>query len=276
MGRPTTAEAPLRARPRDRHPGSLLGRRRLAVGEERPRPLARGRYARHARRHRLLGRAARHVRLRCTRISSGCARPETERIFKVGDDKLTLFGRESIGSWFEQALVARRQTALLLRRRSHGRFRPADERQFAGLTGYYGRYNFHYLTVTAHSDGKRELLMMSSLASHPDGRLTYPGRPGAAAAGRSSAAQDRNPRVRSCSSSTPRPRAPAATGSPSGGTPRRASLLSDECGGHAEHGSFTGALVGMAASGSERHGREEAVFTDFVYRPVTAIRATGY
>jgi len=46
-----------------------------------------------------------------------------------------------------------------------------------------------------------------------------------------------------------------------------ASILSDECGGHAEHGSFTGAFVGMAASdlnGTALH----ADFSDFVYRPV--------
>ncbi len=48
-------------------------------------------------------------------------------------------------------------------------FSPTDERQFAGLTAYYYRYNFLYLTVTAHSDGKRELLIMCSVASQPFG-----------------------------------------------------------------------------------------------------------
>ncbi len=32
------------------------------------------------------------------------------------------------------------------------------------------------------------------------------------------------------------------------GGPLDASLLSDECGGHAEHGSFTGAFVAIAAN----------------------------
>lgn len=36
--------------------------------------------------------------------------PEPERIFAVKDARLHLTGREAIGSWFEQALVARRQT----------------------------------------------------------------------------------------------------------------------------------------------------------------------
>ena len=46
-----------------------------------------------------------------------------------------------------------------------------------------------------------------------------------------------------------------------------ASILSDECGGHAEHGSFTGAFVGMAAS--DLNGTAlPAAFTEFIYRPV--------
>ncbi|RYE74204.1 MAG: hypothetical protein EOO74_11885 [Myxococcales bacterium] len=92
--------------------------------------------------------------------------PETECIFRVGDGALTLIGREAIGSWFEQALVARRQTHFSYDAEVTVDFAPVDERQFAGLTGYYSRYNFHYLTVTAHSDGQRELLIMSSMASH--------------------------------------------------------------------------------------------------------------
>lgn len=46
-----------------------------------------------------------------------------------------------------------------------------------------------------------------------------------------------------------------------------ASLLSDECGGHQEHGSFTGAFVGMACS--DLNGTAaEATFDYFLYRPV--------
>ena len=45
-----------------------------------------------------------------------------------------------------------------------------------------------------------------------------------------------------------------------------ASILSDECGGHQAHGSFTGAFVGVAASdlnGTALH----ADFDYFIYRP---------
>jgi beta-xylosidase len=46
-----------------------------------------------------------------------------------------------------------------------------------------------------------------------------------------------------------------------------ASILSDECGGHQAHGSFTGAFVGVAAS--DINGTERvATFEYFVYRPV--------
>jgi xylan 1,4-beta-xylosidase len=46
-----------------------------------------------------------------------------------------------------------------------------------------------------------------------------------------------------------------------------ASMISDECGGHAEHGSFTGGFVGVACS--DLNGTAlNADFTGFVYRPV--------
>jgi xylan 1,4-beta-xylosidase len=46
-----------------------------------------------------------------------------------------------------------------------------------------------------------------------------------------------------------------------------ASIVSDECGGHQLHGSFTGAFVGVAAS--DLNGTAaEASFDYFVYKPV--------
>ncbi|HWA18685.1 MAG TPA: glycoside hydrolase family 43 protein [Devosia sp.] len=188
--------------------------------------------------------------------------PEPERIFTTSSNRLRLIGRESIGSWFEQALVARRQTHFSYDAEVTLDFAPTDERQFAGLTAYYGRYNFHYLTVTAHSDGKRELLIMSSAASHPDGNLGL-----------------RVPPVSIPNEGSVRLkleiRQPAlqffyALGQGPWqkiGPVLDASTLSDERGPHGEHGNFTGAFVGMAASdlnGTALH----ADFSDFVYRPV--------
>jgi xylan 1,4-beta-xylosidase len=48
-----------------------------------------------------------------------------------------------------------------------------------------------------------------------------------------------------------------------------ASVLSDECGGHHQHGSFTGCFVGVACSDLNGSAKE-ATFDYFVYRPVEA------
>lgn len=189
--------------------------------------------------------------------------PETERIFSLtaAPGKLRLYGRESIGSWFEQALVARRQTHFSYDAEVTLDFSPVDERQFAGLTGYYARYNFHYLTVTAHSDGKRELLIMSSEASHPDGRLVFRGPEPIPNDGPVRLAMSvRGARLQFFY-------ALGGAALKAVGPVLDASLLSDECGGHAEHGSFTGAFVGVAASDLNGTARP-ADFSNFIYRPM--------
>ncbi|KAI1770348.1 glycoside hydrolase family 43 protein [Hypoxylon cercidicola] len=188
--------------------------------------------------------------------------PEKDRIFATQDGKLTLFGRETIGSWFEQALVARRQTHFSYDAETVVNFSPTDERQFAGLTAYYCRYNFFYLTVTAHSDGKRELLIMTSEASWPDGKINMPlaepvqipneGKVKLALTIRGRQLQffyglegEELKKI---------------------GPVYDASILSDECGGHQAHGSFTGAFVGMACS--DINGTAlSASFDYFIYRP---------
>ncbi len=187
--------------------------------------------------------------------------PEPERIFEIRDEKLRLYGRESIGSWFEQALVARRQTHFSYDAETVIDFSPADERQFAGLTAYYSRYNFFYLTVTAHSDGQRELLILSSEVSWPDGNLSFPAEPVKIPnEGKVKLALEvRGPALQFFY---------ALEGEPLQkiGPVLDASILSDECGGHQAHGSFTGAFVGVAASdlnGTALH----ADFDSFTYRP---------
>lgn len=102
--------------------------------------------------------------------------PEPERLFSLTENPghLRLFGRESIGSWNEQALIARRQTHFNYRAETELAFSPTDERHMAGLTAYYGRHALYYLSVTAHSDGQRELLIMNAAADNPTGRLSYP------------------------------------------------------------------------------------------------------
>ncbi|KAK3323129.1 glycoside hydrolase family 43 protein [Cercophora scortea] len=192
--------------------------------------------------------------------------PEPERIFKTSPEKgtLTLIGREAIGSWFEQALVARRQTHFSYDAETVISFSPSDERQFAGLTAYYCRFNFFYLTVTAHSDGQRELSIMTSEASWPLGNLGPFGAP---------VMIPNEGKVRLAV--TVRGKALQFWYGLGGeeaelkeiGPVFDASIVSDECGGHQLHGSFTGAFVGVAAS--DLNGTAaEAEFDYFVYKPV--------
>jgi xylan 1,4-beta-xylosidase len=195
--------------------------------------------------------------------------PETERIFETSADgggKLTLIGRESIGSWFEQALVARRQTHFSYEAETVIDFAPTDERQFAGLVAYYCRYNFFYLTVTADSEGNRELLILSSEVSWPDGNLAEPflepvalPREGKVKLGLTI----RGSRLRFSYALE----GENAADMKEVGPPMDASILSDECGGHQAHGSFTGAFVGVACS--DLNGMAaKAHFDYFTYRPI--------
>ncbi|KAG0652824.1 Xylan 1 [Hyphodiscus hymeniophilus] len=189
--------------------------------------------------------------------------PEPERIFSIENKELTLIGRESIGSWFEQALVARRQTHFSFDAETVIDYSPTDERQFAGLVAYYSRFNFFYLTVTADSDGQREILIMSSEASWPNGSMKLP----LADAFRI----PREGKVRLALTIRGRELqflyALEAEELKKVGPIYDASILSDECGGHQEHGSFTGAFVGMACS--DLNGTAlPARFGYFQYRPV--------
>ena len=190
--------------------------------------------------------------------------PEPERIFSTEGGKLTLYGRESIGSWFEQALVARRQTHFSYDAETTIEFSPEDERQFAGLTAYYSRYNFFYLTVTAHSDGQRELLLMSSEMSYPEGKLTTPIQPPVQIPNEGKvklAVEVRAGKTLQFSYAVVGDELKKI------GPVYNASIISDECGGHQAHGSFTGAFVGVAAS--DINGlAAKAVFDYFTYRPM--------
>lgn len=190
--------------------------------------------------------------------------PEPDRIFSLdaNPDALRLYGRESIGSWFEQALVARRQQHFNFMAETELAFSPEDERQMAGLLLYYGRYNFHYLAVTAHADGQRELLNMSSMASFPNGKLTFPGEP-------VQIPNEGRVRLRMLVKNSVLQYSYALQGENDFtpvGPDLDASLISDECGGHAEHGSFTGSFVGMGAHDLNGSGHE-ADFYYLTYEP---------
>jgi xylan 1,4-beta-xylosidase len=76
---------------------------------------------------------------------------------------LRLFGRESIGSLFRQALVARRQQAHCYTATTRMDARPRHFQQMAGLVCYYNSVKLHYLHVTANETIGRYLRVLSCL-----------------------------------------------------------------------------------------------------------------
>lgn len=79
---------------------------------------------------------------------------------------LRVFGRESIGSLYRQALVARRQQSHCYSARTVMEFSPAHYQQMAGLVCYYGANKFHYLYLSHDDDIGTHLRVMSAI---PDG-----------------------------------------------------------------------------------------------------------
>jgi xylan 1,4-beta-xylosidase len=82
---------------------------------------------------------------------------------------LRLFGRETIGSLFRQALVARRQQAHCFSARTLVEFEPEHFQQSAGLVCYYGGTKFHYLHVTHDDAAGKHLRVMSALPDSVQG-----------------------------------------------------------------------------------------------------------
>lgn len=80
---------------------------------------------------------------------------------------LRLFGRESIGSLFRQALVARRQQALCFSASTVVEFEPEHFQQMAGLVCYYNGFKFHYLFISADEKAGKYLRVMSALPDQP-------------------------------------------------------------------------------------------------------------
>ena len=169
--------------------------------------------------------------------------PVAERIFSLSaaPGYLRLFGRESIGSWFEQALVARRQEEFSFRAETEVLFRPESFQQAAGLTHYYNRHKFHFAAVTFDPKRGRVLRIMSCLGDWPDGRLTFMpdepvALPGDGPVQLAADVDGARLQFHWRAGGDWAPLGPALD----------ASLISDEAG-RGEHGSFTGAFIGMAA-----------------------------
>ena len=187
--------------------------------------------------------------------------PEPERLFSFTENpgRLTLFGRESIGSWFEQALVARRRTEFCCDFETSMEFEPEDFQQMAGLVVYYSRQMFHYLCVSQDDDGVKRLMIQSTLKGWPDCPLTFPVGEGEEVP-RGEVLhlgvniQDDNLQFRARWGDSEWMLFGPVLGS---------FEISDE-GGRGEHGNFTGTFIGMAAQDLTGQARQ-ATFTSAQY-----------
>jgi xylan 1,4-beta-xylosidase len=182
--------------------------------------------------------------------------PYSERLFTMTGHSLRLTGRESIGSWFEQSLVARRQEHHAYQATTTLLADPPNWQRAAGLTTYYNRTKFHAALVTLEGD-KRVVQIVSCLGDWPGEGLTFHATHAA-------------------------PDGPLTLGVQVNGAHQQftlngvaigpvldASLISDE-GGRGEHASFTGAFVGMIAYDLTGQGWQ-ADFTTFDYFPQAAV-----
>ncbi|MEL6125140.1 MAG: glycoside hydrolase family 43 protein [Pseudomonadota bacterium] len=183
--------------------------------------------------------------------------PLPERLFRCEPGALVLTGRESLGSWFEQALVARRQEHLRYDAATCVHFEPETYQQAAGLATYYNRHKFHALALSCGGAG-RVLTILSCPGDWPEGALTV---------GEEVPVPDGPIHMRVTTRDAEQQFAWSVDGQTWSdiGDPLNAALLSDE-GGRGEHASFTGNFVGMFAFDTSGLAKE-ARFTRFDYIP---------
>jgi len=79
---------------------------------------------------------------------------------------LRLYGRETIGSLFKQALVARRLQSHHASVATVVEFEPEHFQQMAGLVCYYNASKFHYLYLSHDAGLGKHLRVMSALPDH--------------------------------------------------------------------------------------------------------------
>ena len=98
--------------------------------------------------------------------------PFPDRLFSLTarPGHLRLYGRQTVGSLFEQALVARRQTDFRFTATTSLSFEPRCFQQAAGLIYYYNSTKFHYLHISA-DDGDRQLQLMSASPEWEEGMM---------------------------------------------------------------------------------------------------------
>ena len=87
--------------------------------------------------------------------------PETWMSLEQRPGYLRLKGRESLGSLYQSALVARRQQHFDFNAETSVEFDPESFQQMAGLTYYYNSHKFHYLFICHDEDIGKYLGIMS-------------------------------------------------------------------------------------------------------------------
>jgi len=75
---------------------------------------------------------------------------------------LSLRGRDSLSSTFDQSLVARRLQHFQTSAETCISFQPKNFKQAAGLIAYYDRLHYHYFRITSAGEGKIKLGVISS------------------------------------------------------------------------------------------------------------------
>ena len=93
--------------------------------------------------------------------------PQTLFSLDARPGHLRLYGRETIGSLFTQALVARRQQAFCYTAETELDFEPAHYQQMAGLVCYYSGAKFHYLFIGHDEAVGKNIRVMSALPDQP-------------------------------------------------------------------------------------------------------------
>lgn len=186
--------------------------------------------------------------------------PHPQRLFSLTGTALRLHARESVGSWFEQAVVARRQEHFGFCAETALDFDPRTHQQLAGLTLFYNQFKYHALGVTWHEVLGRCLTVISCEANYPEGKPSYPlpaliQLPERGAIGL--ACHVNHARLRFFYR--------VATDSIDVGPVLDASLISDQAG-RGIHGSFTGAFAGVLVF-DPSGGARPADFFHFDYAP---------
>lgn len=185
--------------------------------------------------------------------------PFPDRLFQIDRGALVLTGRESLGSWFEQSLIARRQEDLSYRAETTVSFDPGTYQQAAGLITYYDRHRFHAAMIT-QENGTRVLTLMSCNSDWPEGHLDFPlTQPVAIPDGPIQLAVEVDHATQQFHWASGDEWQPL-------GPPRGAHLISDEGGRDPAHSSFTGAFVGMFCYDLTGQG-QQARFARFAYYP---------